>query len=139
MKKKKVGIKEKIKSYCCDTCREEINSEETAALYAKHIFQSHGLSTKNISDRDPPFALRFIRELCNILEIKQNMSTAYHPCTDGQSKQTNQWLEQYLCFWTNECQDNWVAYPPIAESLTIIGQMRPCTSPLPSDGIQPTC
>ena len=33
-------------------CREEINAEETAALYAKHIFPSHGLPSKIISDRD---------------------------------------------------------------------------------------
>ena len=89
--------------------------EETAALCAKHIFPSHGLPSKIISDRDPCFASQFTRELCNILGIKQNISTAYHPCMDGQSEQTNQWLEQYLCFWTNERQDNWAAYRPMAE------------------------
>ena len=47
--------------------------------------------------------------------IKQNISMAYHPHTDGHSEQTNQWLEQYLCFWTNEPQDNWAASLPIAE------------------------
>ena len=34
-------------------CREEINAEETAALYAKHVFVRYGLPTKLISDRDP--------------------------------------------------------------------------------------
>ena len=34
---------------------------------------------------------------------------------DGQSERTNQWLEQYLCFWVNERQDNWAAYLPMAE------------------------
>jgi len=96
-------------------CQEEINAEGTAALYAKHVFPSHGLPSKIISDRDPRFASRFTRELCNILGIKQNISTAYHPRTDGQSERTNQWLEQYLRFWTNECQDNWAAYLPLAE------------------------
>ena len=96
-------------------CREEINAEETAALYTKHIFPSHGLPSKIISNRDPQFASHFTRELCNILGIKQNISTAYHPHTDGQSEQTNQWLEQYLHFWTNECQDNWAAYLPMVE------------------------
>ena len=97
------------------TCREEINAEDTAALYTKQIFPSHGLPSKIISDRDPHFASRFTRELCNILDIKQNISTAYHPCTDGQSEWTNQWLEQYLCFWTNEHQDNWATYLPMVE------------------------
>ncbi len=45
----------------------------------------------------------------------QNISTAYHPRTDRQSEQTNQWLEQYLRFWVNKCQDNWNSYLPMAE------------------------
>ena len=96
-------------------CTEEINAEETAALYAKHTFPSYGLPSKIISDRDPRFASRFTCELCKILGIKQNISTAYHPRTDGQSERTNQWLEQYLRFWVNERQDNWAAYLPLAE------------------------
>ena len=97
------------------SCREEINAEETAALYAKHIFPSHRLPSKVISDRDPRFASCFTRKLCNILGIKQNISTAYHLHTDRQSEWTNQWLEQYLHFWTNERQDNWAAYLPMVE------------------------
>ena len=31
-------------------CREEINAEETVALYAKHVFARYGLPTKLISD-----------------------------------------------------------------------------------------
>ena len=96
-------------------CREEINAEETAALYAKHVFTHYGLPTKLISDRDPRFASKFTRELCKILGVQQNISTAYHPRTDRQLERTNQWLEQYLRFWVNEHQDNWTAYLPLAE------------------------
>jgi hypothetical protein len=56
-----------------------------------------------------------MKELCRQLEITQNVSTAYHPRTDGQSECTNQWLEQYLCFWVNYQQDNWYHYLPITE------------------------
>ena len=79
-------------------CREEINAEETAVLYAKHVFVRYGLPTKLISDRDPRFASKFTRELCKILGVQQNISTVYHARTDGQSERTNQWLEQYLQF-----------------------------------------
>jgi hypothetical protein len=41
------------------------------------------------------------------LDIEQNISTAYHPQTDGQSERTNQWLEQYLRVYCNFQQDNW--------------------------------
>ena len=40
---------------------------------------------------------------------------AYHPQTDGQSEQSNQWLEQYLHFWVNHQQTNWHHYLPLAE------------------------
>jgi transposase InsO family protein len=96
-------------------CVEEISGEETAALYAKHVFARYGLPTKVISDRDPRFASKFTRELCKRLGIQQNISTAYHPRTDGQSERSNQWLEQYLRFWVNERQDDWAQYLPLAE------------------------
>src|SRR5258707_10523309 len=44
-----------------------------------------------------------------------NISTAYHPRTDGQSERSNQWLEQYLRSYVNERQDNWAHYLPLAE------------------------
>ncbi len=56
-----------------------------------------------------------MREICNIVGVKQNISTAYHPRTDGQSERSNQWVEQYLRFYVNERQDNWCAYLPMAE------------------------
>ena len=34
-------------------CNEEINAEETAALYLKHVVTNFGLPSKIISDRDP--------------------------------------------------------------------------------------
>ena len=73
-------------------CVEEISGEETATLYAKHVFARFGLPSKIISDRDPQFASKFTCELCKVLGIHQNISTAYHPQMDRQSEQSNQWL-----------------------------------------------
>ena len=39
-----------------------------------------------ISDCGPQFVLRFMRELNKILGINTNLSTAYHPQTDGQTE-----------------------------------------------------
>ena len=85
-------------------CKETITAEGVAALYIQHVFSRYGLPSKVISDRDPRFASKFMRALCDGLQIRQNISTAYHPRTDGQSERTNQWLEQYLRFWVKERQ-----------------------------------
>jgi len=56
-----------------------------------------------------------MRNLCQVLGIKQNISSAYHLQTDGQSECNNQWLEQFLRHWSNTQQDNWADLLPIAQ------------------------
>ncbi len=77
-------------------CKETIDTIGVAKLYSKHIFPHYSLPQKMISDQDPRFTATAMQELCKNLNIKQNISMAYHPQTDGQSERTNQWLEQYL-------------------------------------------
>jgi len=43
------------------------------------------------------------------------MSTAFHPQTYGQTKQTNVGMEQYLQVFVNHQQDDWVQWLPMAE------------------------
>ncbi len=96
-------------------CEETITAEGVAHLYLHHVFKRFGLPLKIISDQDTRFTSKFVKELCRCLGISQNISTAYHPRTDSQSEWTNQWLEQYLRFWTNHKQTNWTMYLPVAE------------------------
>ena len=53
--------------------------------------------------------------MCQALGIKQKASTVFHPRTDGQSERTNQKLEQFLRFYANAKQNNWVRFLPLAE------------------------
>jgi len=96
-------------------CNEEIMAEQVAYQYLINVFNRFGLPSKVISDRDTHFTSKFIKDLCKRLGIAQNISTAYHPRMDGQSERTNQWLEQYLHFWTNAKQTDWATYLPVAE------------------------
>ena len=96
-------------------CRETITAEGVAELFLRQIFPRFGLPSKIISDRDPRFVSKFMKELCRLMGIVQNVSTAYHPRTDGQSERSNQWLEQYLRFWVDHQQTNWHHYLPLAE------------------------
>ncbi len=56
-----------------------------------------------------------MQELCKNLDVKQNISMAYHPQTDGQSEQMNQWLEQYLQIFGNGAQMDWAKWLPLAQ------------------------
>jgi Integrase zinc binding domain len=96
-------------------CNETIDSEGIAKLYASHVVPHYGLPQKIISDRDPRFTSNFTTELCRILGVKQNISTAYHPQTDGQSEQTNQSLEQYLRMVCANDQHSWAEWLPLAQ------------------------
>jgi len=96
-------------------CNETIDAAGVATLYATQVFPHYGLPKKVISDRDTRFASNFSRELCGILKIWQNISTAYHPQTDGQSERTNQSLEQYLRLYCGSRQDDWAHWLPLAQ------------------------
>jgi hypothetical protein len=96
-------------------CNETINAEGVAGLYLRYVFPRYGLPTKIISDRDPRFTSKFMKELLHLIGATTNTSTAYHPRTDGQSERSNQFLGQFLRPWVNAQQDNWEPYLPIAE------------------------
>jgi hypothetical protein len=90
-----------------------IDAEGVAREYLRHLVPWFGLPKWIISDRDPHFVSRFSRTLCHNLGIQQNISTAFHPRTDGQTERINAWVEQYLRQWTTGRQTNWAAFLPM--------------------------
>jgi hypothetical protein len=96
-------------------CTTNITGEGVAALYLQHLVPWFGIPRKIVSDRDPRFVSHFTCELCRLLHIQQNVSTAFHPRTDGASERANQWLEQYLRIWTADDQTTWAQYLSLAE------------------------
>ncbi|GJV64816.1 putative reverse transcriptase domain-containing protein [Tanacetum coccineum] len=67
------------------------------------------------SDRDPRFASRFWRSLQKSLGTNLDMSTAYHPETDGQSERTIQTLEDMLRACVIDFGSGWDKHLPLAE------------------------
>ena len=95
-------------------CNMMITGEGIAKLYLQHIFPWFRVPAKMISDRDPCFASHFAKAITTKLKIEWNISTAFHPQTDGLSEQKNQWVEQYLQMYTTAWQDDWDEWLPIA-------------------------
>ena len=66
-----------------------ISSEGIARIYRDDIWKLHRIPRKILSDRGPQFALKFMEEFTKALGTKRQLSTAYHPQTDGQTKRIN--------------------------------------------------
>ena len=77
-------------------CNKTMEAIELAQLYKEHAFPFISIPSMLISDQDTRFTSKFFEELCEQLGVKQNMSLAYHPQTDGQSERTNQSIETAL-------------------------------------------
>jgi hypothetical protein len=96
-------------------CKEESGSEDVAKLFLERAFPFTRLPTHIISDCDTHFTSRMFQEICRQLDVKQNLSTAYHPQTDGQSERMNQTLKATLHVYCNHQQDNWAQWLPILQ------------------------
>ncbi|GJZ72386.1 putative reverse transcriptase domain-containing protein [Tanacetum coccineum] len=94
---------------------EKYKTERLTRLYLKEIVCRHGVPVSIISDRDTRFTSRFWRSLQKSLGTNLDMSTAYHPETDGQSERMIQTLEDILCACVIDFGSGWDKHLPLAE------------------------
>ncbi|GJY34143.1 putative reverse transcriptase domain-containing protein [Tanacetum coccineum] len=73
--------------------RENDTMDKLTRLYLKEVVTRHGIPVSIICDRDGRFTSNFWRSFQKALGTRLDMSTAYHPQTDGQSERTIQTLE----------------------------------------------
>ncbi len=96
-------------------CNKMIDGPGMAQEYLRHLVPWFGIPKCIISNRNPWFASHFCKAFCKALGIQQNLSTVFHPRTDGQMEWMNAWIEQYLRPWTTGWQNNWAKLLLIAE------------------------
>jgi hypothetical protein len=65
-------------------------------LFLRYIWKYHGLPNLIISNRGSVFILYLWGNLYTLLGIKQKLSTAFHPESDGQTKAANKEIKWYL-------------------------------------------
>ncbi len=98
-------------------CTDTITGPGIAQLYLNHVYRWFGLPSWMISDRDPRFTSHFGKALTTKLGISHNLSTAFHPQTDGLSERKNQWVEQYLQLVTSMDLKGWVDWLALATAV----------------------
>ncbi|MBW0466210.1 hypothetical protein O181_005925 [Austropuccinia psidii MF-1] len=88
---------------------------DLAQTFINHVFFKHGLPANIISDRVSLFVSSCWTQLGQQLKISRNLSTAFHPATDGQTKRVNDILEQYLWMYVSYHQTDWLTWLPLSE------------------------
>ncbi|GJQ94342.1 putative reverse transcriptase domain-containing protein [Tanacetum coccineum] len=95
--------------------RETDPIDKLARLYIKEVVTRHGVPVSIICDRDPRFSSHFWRAFQKALGTSLDMSTAYHPETDGQSERTIQTLEDMLRACVIDFGNGWERHLPLVE------------------------
>nr|GEU92094.1 putative reverse transcriptase domain-containing protein [Tanacetum cinerariifolium] len=76
--------------------KENDSMEKLTRQYLKEVVSIHGVLVLIILDHDDRFTSQFWQSLQKALGTQLNMSTSYHPQTDGQSERIIQTLEDML-------------------------------------------
>nr|GEZ51583.1 putative reverse transcriptase domain-containing protein [Tanacetum cinerariifolium] len=95
--------------------REDYKTKKLARIYINEIVARHGVPVLIISDRDGRFTSHLWKALQKALGTKLNISTAYHPKTDGQSERTIQTLEDMLQACVMDFGGSWDTHLPLVE------------------------
>nr|GEW83269.1 putative reverse transcriptase domain-containing protein [Tanacetum cinerariifolium] len=95
--------------------RDDYKMERLDRLYLNEIVARHGVPISIISDRDSRFTLRFWQSMQEALKTRLDMSTAYHPQTDGQSERTIQTLEDMLRACVLDFEGSWDVHLSLVE------------------------
>ncbi|GJV45137.1 putative reverse transcriptase domain-containing protein [Tanacetum coccineum] len=88
-------------------------SNSLARLHLNEIVVRHGMPISIISDRDSHFTSRFWQSMQEALRTSLDMSTAYHPQTDGQSERTIQTLEGMFRACVLDLRGSWDVHIPL--------------------------
>ncbi|GJY79376.1 putative reverse transcriptase domain-containing protein [Tanacetum coccineum] len=91
------------------------SQEKLVRMYLKEVVTRHGIPVSIICDRDGRFASNFWRSLQKALGTSFDMSTTYHPETDGQSERTIQTREDMLLACVIDFGNGWVKHLPLVE------------------------
>ena len=76
--------------------KETIDSNGSALLYLHNLWKHHGTPNEMISDRGTIFVSKFMKRLCQFLQIQPSLTIAFHLQANKQTERVNQIVEQFL-------------------------------------------
>ena len=94
---------------------EGLSTSEFIEVMHQRVFSAHGYPLSIVNDRGGQMTSTLWRRLYERYGIKVKFSSAHHPETDGQTKNVNKVMKNYLQAYINYTQDDWVDHLPMAE------------------------
>ena len=94
---------------------DEMDALTTAQAFYLWIWKDFDFPINTIFDRGTQSMSDFLHELCHLAGTQTNLSTAFHPETDGQIEPANAILEQSLRAYVALMQDDWARWLPLAK------------------------
>lgn len=91
-----------------------MNTLVAHAFFAE-IVHLHWVLASIVSDREPVFTGTFWHELFRMVGVKLQMSSAFHPQSDGQFEAANKIITMYLRCLTGDRPRHWLEWLPWAE------------------------
>lgn len=98
------------------------SAEETARVLFKEIFSRYGAPKVLFSDRGRNFMSKLVNALCEIFDITQHHTSAYHPKTNGLVERQNSTLAQSLRAHCGNAQEKW---PDLISSILMAYRKSP--------------
>lgn len=92
-----------------------MSATKLASLFIHYVWRLHGLPDSIVSDRGSLFVSEFWKAVCQRLRIRVDLSTSFHPESDGQTEIANAATAEYLRFYVNYMQEDWEEWLPMAE------------------------
>jgi hypothetical protein len=87
--------------------RDTYDVTDVACVFVSKFIHLHKIPKKIISYRDSQFTSRFWTNLQSALGTQLNLSTTYHPETNGKTERVNQVMEDMLRMYVMDNQNQW--------------------------------
>ena len=87
-----------------------IRAADVAAGFVDHWVFKYGPPTTLLSDNGPQLASKFFTRVCKVLSITNELTTTYHPQSNGQAERFNRTLLAILRCYVADNPGDWCEY-----------------------------
>ena len=100
-------IIDNFSNYIWAVAAKDQTSSTTAKLLYDTVFVKHGYPKQLLSDRGSNFLSETVQEITKLLKIKQTVTSAWHPQTNGKNERSHKLLLSQIRIFVNDNKSDW--------------------------------